>query len=255
MTIEKRRRGRPPKFPPEEVRSKLIESGISTLREEGVESGLDAVGLDAAIADAEVPRGMSYRIWQDSDRTPQDALRHHVCLTLLSIPATTGIQDTRALLNEVLAEFREELDSGDEDVRRRVITELIRTVGAFNHEALYSSDDWRLYNALRSASITRSDNDPAVIELLDEGESRLITEYAALYQELADALGLTLRDGLTMAQFTVASNALNEGLSCRRTSGYERTGISWTADAGEDPKEWTLFSIGLEALVRHFFHI
>ncbi len=255
MTEEKRRRGRPPKFPPEEVRDKLIRSGITKLRETGVESGLDAVGLDAAIADAAVPRGMSYRIWQESDRTPQDALRHHVCLTLLSIPATTGITDTRAALAEALKDVQAELDSGDENARRKVITELIRTIGAFNHEALYSSDDWRLYNALRSAAITRSDTDPAVIELLDEGEARLITEYSALYQELADALGLVLRDGLTMEQFTAASNALNEGLSCRRTAGYERTGISWAAEEGEDPKEWTLFSIGLEALVRHFFHI
>ena len=253
MTTEKRRRGRPPKFPPEEVRKKLIESGISKLREEGVESGLDAIGLDAAIVDAAVPRGMSYRIWQESDRTPQDALRHDVCLKLLSIPATTGIHDTRALLSEALQEVQADLDHGDEDVRRRVITELIRTIGAFNHEALYSSDDWRLYNALRSAAITRSDTDPAVIELLDEGENRLITEYSVLYQELADALGLTLRDGLTMEQFTAASNALNEGLSCRRTSGYERTGINWASDTTDDPKEWTLFSIGLEALVRHFF--
>ena len=58
-----------------------------------------------------------------------------------------------------------------------------------------------------------------------------------------------------MEQFTAASNALNEGLSCRRASGYERTGIRWASDEGDDPKEWTLFSIGLEALVRHFFHI
>ena len=198
---------------------------------------------------------MSYRVWQESDRTPQDALRHHVCLALLSIPATTGIQDTRALLAEALKEVQEELNSGDENARRRVITELIRTIGAFNHEALHSSDDWRLYNALRSAAITRNDNDPMVIELLEEGESRLITEYAALYQELADALGLTLRDGLTMEQFTAASNALNEGLSIRRTSGYERTGIHLASDEGDDPKEWTLFSIGLEALVRHFFNL
>lgn len=254
MSEVKRPRGRPPKYPPNEVKERLIDAAVSTLLEEGVDSGLDAIGLDAAIATAGVPRGMSYRIWQDSNRTPQDALRHGVVLNLLQLPAEEGLQQTKQRLEMEMAEATISLDADDPASRRQVVSELARVVGMFNHDLLDSSPEWRLYIAVRSAAMTRSDIDPEVEELLKRGEDLLIERYASLYQWVADTLNVTVREGFTIEQFAAAAYALNEGLSGRVSNRYQRTGIQRQNDDGET-QDWALFSIGLEALIFHFFDI
>lgn len=254
MTELKRSRGRPPKFPPDEVRERLIEAGITTLLKEGVDSGLDAIGLDAAIANAGVPRGMSYRIWQDSDRTPQDALRHDVVLSLLSLPAAAGFDATKAHLEAELARASGETNTDSRDGRRKLVSELARVVGQFNHDLLDSSSEWRLYNALRAAAITRLEIDPEVEELLKRGEDLLIERYASLYQWVAETLDVPIRQGFTIEQFAAAAYGLNEGLTGRLSTSYQRTGIARTSESGET-QDWALFSIGLEALIFHFFDV
>lgn len=252
-TQTKRSRGRPPKFPASEVRERLIDAGIEALRVEGVDSGLDAVVLDATIAAAGVPRGMAYRIWQESDRTPQEALRHDVVLKLLSLPADAGLKATRELLASELEQHTATL-SDDQESRRGLVSELVRTVGAFNHEALNSSEEWRLYCALRSAAMTRPDVEPEMMKLLKAGEDRLISEYAALYTEIAKTLGWTLRENFTIEQFAATAYALNEGLSSRLSTNYQDAGIVRSTPTG-GTEEWVLFCIGLEALVTQFFEL
>ncbi len=254
MSEVKRPRGRPPKYPPREVEERLIEASIERLLDNGVDSGLDAIGLDDAIVSAGVPRGMSYRIWQDGDRAPQDALRHAVVLKLLGLPTTSGLAATKERLAKELADITPLIDSGDVNDRNRVIAELARVVGSFNHEALDSSPEWRLYNALRAAAITRRDLDPEIKALIIRGEDLLIERYAELYSSVAESLGVSLREGLTIEQFAASAYALNEGLSGRLTTSYQRDGITRRSGT-EDVAEWTLFSVGLEALIRHFFAV
>lgn len=254
MNNVKRPRGRPPKYPPNEVREKLIDAGVTILLEEGVDSGLDAIGLDAAIADAGVPRGMSYRIWQDSNRTPQDALRHDVVLNLLSLPTATGLEATQARLEDELNSLTDRLALDDPADRKDLVSELARVVGMFNHDLLDSSPEWRLYNALRAAAMTRSEIDPEVEELLKKGEDLLIERYASLYEWVAKTLNVELREGFTIEQFSAAAYGLNEGLSGRLSTSYPRTGITRTTPDGES-QDWALFSIGLEALIFHFFDL
>ena len=251
MSELKRPRGRPPKYPPDQVRERLVQAGIETLMEHGVESGLDAISLDACIASADVPRGMSYRIWKDSDLAPQDALRHDVVVALLNLPTATGLAATKERLVCELDRIIPLFESGDPTDRRTAVGDLARIVGAFNHEALNSSAEWRLYNALRAAAITRSDIDPQIMALLVSGEDRLIEGYGELYQWLSDTVGISLQQDFTMDQFSAAAYGLNEGLSGRFSTSYQRDGIR----RGDNEDEWTLFSIGLEALIHQFFDL
>ncbi len=249
-----RPRGRPPKYPPEQVRERLIDSGIEALRNNGVEIGLDAVALDAAIIDAEVPRGMSYRIWQDSELSPQNALRREVVLKLLSLPTTSGVQATRDRATEFLAEYGP-IDKSDPASRERAISEMTRVVGGFNHVLLDDSEEWRLYKALRSAALTReSTESPEIIELLRNGEDLIIDEYSKLFAETAHMFGLQLRSEYTIEQFAAAAHAANDGLIARLSGKYERRDIM-RRDSEGTLAEWTLFSISLEALIRQFFEI
>ncbi len=251
MSELKRPRGRPPKYPPDQVRERLVQAGIETLMTHGVDSGLDAISLDTCIAQADVPRGMSYRIWKDTDDAPQDALRRDVVIALLNLPTATGLAATREKLVVELDRIVPLFESGDPDDRRRAVGELARVVGAFNHDALNSSAEWKLYNALRAAAITRADVDPEITLLLVRGEDRIIGRYGQLYEWLADQVGISLREGFTMEQFSAAAYGLNEGLSGRFTASYQREGIR----RGSSEDEWTLFSIGLEALIHQFFDL
>ena len=71
---------------------------------------------------------------------------------------------------------------------------------------------------------------------------------------VADAFGVQLSENFTMHQFSAAAYALNEGLSARMFSNVQLVGIE-RKDAEGETHEWALFSIGLEALVYHFFEL
>jgi len=253
VSTEKRPRGRPPKYPPDEVRRRLIDAAVATLRASGVESGLDSVTLDGAILDADVPRGMSYKIWRVGDGTPQDAFRHATVLDILSIPATAGLPATRDFTQTELAKRQDELESEDPEVRRRLFVEMIRLVGEYNHVTLDNSDNWKLYSALRTAAITRPDADPAVLEVLKAGEEYLIAEYSKLYAEVAEQFGITLRPEYQIEQFAAAVYAVNEGLSGRLSSNFERLDIQRPTGPDGESQSWTLFAVAFEALIDQFF--
>lgn len=247
-----RPRGRPPKYPPDEVRRRLLDAARDRLKAEGVESGLDVVTLDGAIMDADVPRGMAYKIWQDETRTPQDVFRRATVLDLLNIPATAGLPATREMTEAILAEHRETLATGDVATRKELLRQACRMVGAFNYGELANSGNWKLYSALRTAATTRPNVDPAVIDVLIEGENYLIAQYCKLYSEVAEAFRLFLRPGLTHEHFAAAAYAVNEGLALRVSEFPERTGIMLPGPDGE-LEEWTLFAIAFEAIVDRFF--
>jgi len=252
VSTEKRPRGRPPKYPPEEVRRRLIDAAIATLQSAGVESGLNAVTLDGAILDADVPRGMSYKIWREGDETPQDAFRKATVLDLLSIPAVAGLPATREFTSRELDLHRAELATSDTQKRRAIVIDLIRRVGEFNHLALAESANWRIYTALRAAAITRPQAETAVMDALVAGEDFLIREYAQFYEDMAATVGLSLRTDFEMNQFSAAAYSLNEGLALRLGTSYRRTDIQRVGTDGSS-EPWTLFAIALEALVFHFF--
>lgn len=247
-----RPRGRPPKFPPEEVRRRLLDAARESLKIDGVESGLDAVTLDGAIVDADVPRGMAYKIWQDDDQTPQDAFRRSVVVDLLSIPATAGLPATRELTGTYFEEHRETFENGSVEDRRALMREAMRLIGGFNYNSLADSGNWKLYAALRTAAVTRPKVDPALMNVLLAGEQYLIEQYCNLYQDILTVFNLRLRDGLTLELFAAAAYALNEGLAQRVTESPSRTGLMLNDPQGTS-KEWTLFSIAFEGIVDRFF--
>ena len=247
-----RPRGRPPKYPPDEVRARLVDSAIMRLKVSGVESGLDSITLDGAIVDADVPRGMAYRIWQHDDLTPQEAFRRTTVLELLSIPATAGLPATREKTEKLLAEYRDWVESDKIEERKQAFHDMVRAVGNFNYEALATSSNWKLYSALRTAAITRPNSDPELMQALRAGEAYLIEQYSQLYEELREIFGLELRPGYTMAQFTMVCYAVNEGLASRVITVPNERLLLPTGEQGED-QEWSLFSIAFDALVERFF--
>lgn len=251
--VTTRPRGRPPKFPPDEVRTRLLEAALETLRVNGVSSGLDAVTLDGAILDADVPRGMSYKIWRTEDGTPQDAFRRATVLHILRMPAKTGLPATRQLTESELAKRSDELESDDPEVRHNLFREMVRLVGEFNYLTLENSSNWKLYSAIRTAALTRPDPDTEVLDALRAGEEYLIDMYSGLYLDVAQAIGMQLRAEYRIEEFAAACYGVNEGLSGRLSSNYRKVGIERPTGPDGEIREWTLFSVAFEALIEHFF--
>lgn len=247
-----RPRGRPPKYPPDEVRTRLLEAALATMRVSGVESGLDSVTLDGAILDADVPRGMAYKMWRLPEIAPQDAFRQATVLYVLGLPATSGLPATREYTRSELGRRKAELESDDIGVRRALLREMTRMVGEFNYTALEESVNWKLYSAIRTAAITRP-AEPAVLDALKMGEDYLIATYSELYLEVAGLFRLSLRPEYKIEEFAAATYAVNEGLAGRLSSKYRRSGISRATGEAGGSQDWTLFSIAFEALIDHFF--
>ena len=72
---------------------------------------------------------------------------------------------------------------------------------------------------------------------------------------LAQLVGMRLRTPLTSRQLSVAAGALAEGCSLRQRVDPNLQGIILPTGVNGEDQEWTLFGIGLEALLLHFFEI
>lgn len=196
---------------------------------------------------------MSYKIWREGEGTPQDAFRLATVLHILRMPATSGLPATRDYTREAFASRKDDLESTDIEVRKRLLREMTRVVGEFNYLTLENSHNWKLYSAIRTAALTRSDAEPAVLEALRAGEEYLIARYSELYIEVATTVGLSLRPEYNIEEFAAATYAVNEGLSGRLSANHRRVGIERPTGPDGDPQDWTLFSIAFEALIEHFF--
>ena len=77
--------------------------------------------------------------------------------------------------------------------------------------------------------------------------------WEGIYQWLLEFLGFRIRKPMTTRQFTMAVTVLGEGCSLREhVDGHLAPIVLPSGDGGED-QEWTLFGVGLDALVRQFF--
>ena len=239
------RRGRKPRFTPQELERRALDAALGAVLSQGVTAGVDAIRIEKVIIDAEIPRAATYSLWEGrGSGTPQENLRRAVVLEIVrSMPAgnaaTTG-NHAFDLITSNAAVF----ERGDRDEIRALRTELIRSVAAQNF-ALLQGQRWRVYKTLTSSIGTLTD--PELRAAVAAGEEALLAAYSALFEQFADIFGLELRSEFTMAQFSMSTYALNEGLSNR----VGKTFVHQTVTRGD--ADWTVFAVGFEALVNHYF--
>ena len=213
--------------------------------------GLDPVTLDGAIAEADVPRGSAYRLWQDEVLTPQQAYRQTVQLDVLT-RVGTGVPAATAKFKETYEEYAEFSESQDPEERRWAFRTILRIVANHSHERLSESRNWRVYQALRSNVVAKAVPRENAIEAVRRAEVQQIEAYAELYGEIAKVYGVRIREPYTMQEFATSAFALNEGIAAKVNNEFRRRIDRATGRDGE-AEEWTLFAIGLEALADHYF--
>jgi hypothetical protein len=251
-TVTVKSRGRPPKYAPEEVRHRLIEAGREALERHGPGCGLDPVTLDDAIADAAVPRGSAYRLWQEDSIPPQKVFRQAVQLEVLR-GVGLGAPMAAAKFKETYEQFSAYATSDDPEDRQFALRSVLRIVANHSYEMLVESRRWRIYRALRANVIAKAVPQLRAINAVRRGEEAQLDAYVDLYTEIADTFGFRIREPFTIREFAAASFALNEGIAARVTNDFRDREIVRPTGRNGEPESWTLFAIGLEALSQQFF--
>jgi len=243
----------------DELRSLLLETGRTLLIEEGMGTGVDnltfkrvfdrvAADTGRRISNASVIR----RVWEN--------LADYQADVLVTIAAQDGLgefEGTFAAMTPVLAS----MDVSTPEARDRSLREACRVGGTANITVLLDSPDWWLWISVWSLAMAdaRADDDQRVDrqqrirDALSEGYESVTSMWENAYTGLVGTFGLRPRSPLTVRQFTVAIGALAEGCSLRQRLDPGMVDILRPTGPGGEEQAWTVFGLGLEALVHQFF--
>ncbi len=237
----------------QELRNLLLETALVILREQGLGLGVKALTFKRVFERVEHDTGIRLtnasvigRLWKN--------LADYQADVLAIVAAGEAGAERDATAGAIAPIFRQPA-TGTVEVRRARLREVCRIGGAVNSELLRDSREWSVWLGVWALATSGavSEEKERILDALHLGYDRITDGYAALYSAIMDHLGLCLRPGLTLQQFTVGVSALAEGCALRSRVDESMVGI--LLPTGEDgaPQEWTIFAIGLDALTQEFF--
>ena len=237
-----------------ETREKLIEAGIDALAEQGLSVGLDAVNLEQAVRDADVPRSSAYAVWSGDDVVaPQELFQRAVLMRVLEARRTTTEQ-----LMEQVHEFLADPPKGlSQDELRR---ELIRVTSTSNLRNVAESSTWQIVLAMRSImqSAPAGNRDEDLLDWMRDNEEELRNEtIERLYKPMAELFGLRPRAEFGEKAWhygEIALSSLSEGLAMRHAldAGNYFYGLP-NPDVPDRQPNWSIYSILFESIIDTFF--
>jgi hypothetical protein len=237
----------------EELRATLLEAGREILREEGLETGSSNLTFKRVFERVEDEYGVRLtnasvirRVWANVADYQADVL--------VAIAHDQGRPEIDATVT-ALGDLFEGLDLSTEESRARALQEVCRVGGAASSDALGSSTNWSLWiSTVAIATATaRLEQRRRIQQALKDGFEAVVEFWEGVLGRVMQILGLRLRRPWTIRQFTMAVTAYSEGCSLRRRIDGRAEGmVRATGPNGED-QEWTLFAVGLEALVHQFY--
>ena len=232
----------------------LLEAAQAMLREEGLGVGTDALTFKRVFERVERDTGLRLtnasvikRIWENQADYQTDVL--------LGIAADEGLGEIEETFTALVPAL-EVLDVSTPEARWEALRELCRVGGNANIAALGESDNWSLWFSVWSQATTGeiTEQKKALQAALLRGYESVTEMYEETYQALVDLLGLRVRAGLTIRQFTIAVGALAEGCTLRNRVDVDN-GLLLSTGPDGDEQEWTLFAVGAEALALRFFEL
>jgi hypothetical protein len=252
---------RQPRQSREALREVLLRTGRAVLIEEGLGIRTDTLTFKRVFERVESDTGLRLsnasiirRVWVNQADYQADVLA--------SIAAAEGLGEFEKTI-QALGPLLEGLDLSTPDSREHSLRQVCRIGGGFEILRLLESPNWSLWIAVWSlATADASPGDQPddryqqrIRAALLEGYSGFTKLWEDAYRALAAYLGMRIRQPLTFRQLSVAVGALAEGCSLRQRVDEQMEGILRpTGPQGED-EEWTLFAIGLEALLQTFLEL
>ncbi len=240
----------------EELRQLLLETGRAMLREEGLSSGAEALTFKRVFDRLEEDTGVRItnasvirRVWDNLADYQTDVL-----VTL----ARGGSKEEIDAAMDTVSPILQQLAVGTPQDRKASLRELCRVGGSLNAQAVLQSKNWPLSIGVwaQSASGQPTDEHQRIEAALLSGFHAYTERIEALYGAMASFLGLRLRERFTLHDFVIAEDSLSEGYGLRnRLDASARKVILRPTGPNGAEQEWTIFAVGLEALVHQFFEL
>ncbi len=248
----KRQPSKRPRRSAQETREVLIEHGLAALRDHGLSIGLDAVTLERAHVESDLPRSSAYAAWPSTvGRTPQQEYQREVLRRAIR-ERLSDVQSTASTGEAVL----DALVPGATPVEN--LRAVVRVACEANFAIGVESQVWRLVMALQAlvGSQTESNHDAELAEWLSATEVELrATSIESIYRPLSELAGFEPRPEYGERAWdlvAIGAGALAEGLVARnRLSGASKH----LTEVDRNGESWTLLGLGVEALLRQFFTI
>ena len=232
----------------------ILAGGRSLLRKEGLSSGVEHLSFKRVFDHVEATTGIKVanssvigRIWDDKSE-----FQHALLLSALD-------EDIDEELDESLAPVLPILESADRSTlesRWATTSELCRVAGAGNLDWITEGRTWPIWIGTWATSVTGDGNDERrrlLAERLFDNYERYTVDYEGIYAMVFDFLGFRMKEPLTVRQFAIAVGALAEGCGLGDMVDENSVrGIMLPTGSNGVDQEWSLFSIGLEALLHRF---
>ncbi len=251
MTTTRRR-----KLTRDELRALFIEAGRAIVREDGLGTGGEMLTLKRARERVQTKEGIYVtnasiigRVWKSQAEFATDVL-----VSIAGAYSSTEIENTLMAVAPILTS----VDSSSEDSRRSALRELCRVGSAVQMESLRHSQEFSRWIAVWALTAIgpESENSLRIESALEESYESVTKHLDAIYQLILDLLGYRLRYGLTVRQFTIAAEALTEGLLLRERMNAEHfDGIVRPSGPGRASQEWSLLGLAVDALSEAFFEL
>ena len=153
--------------------------------------------------------------------------------------------------------FWKKLIHSNPESRARLVQQVCRVGGQANTVTTAESPNYPLWMHVVATAITTShaEQRERILLPLREGYTSFTKQWEETFAALAAFLGLRIRPESDISQFVMVLTALDQGFALRhRINGKIEYVTRPTGPNGEN-EDWTLFALGLEALVHQFFEI
>lgn len=239
----------------EDLRALLLAAGRSILLEEGLGSVADALNFKRAFDRVESETGITLsnasvigRVWDNLADYQTDVL-----VALASDTSRSNVPDVAERVAAVLADR----DLSTTTARSEALTEVCRVVGEALSDALRRSASWSVWINVWTMATSSDvpDRHQRVLSTLMESYDTINKQGEEAFGGLMTLFGYRVKEPLTVPQFLNAVGALSEGCSLRDRVDAKMLGILRPTGPDGEEQEWTIFGIGLHALVLEFFEL
>jgi len=238
-----------------EMRSMFLEAALEILHEEGLKTGSTNITFKRVRERVRVRTGIQVtnasvikRIWENQAEFQAD---------VLVAVANDQSRPELGLIFDALGPLLERADLSNPESRARLVQQVCRVGGQANTVTTAESPNYPLWMHVVATAITTSQakQRERILLPLREGYTAFTTQWEETFAGLAAFLGLRIRPESDLSQFVMVLAALDQGFALRhRINGRIEYVTRPTGPNGEH-EDWTLFALGLEALVHQFFEI
>ncbi|WP_244604291.1 hypothetical protein [Microbacterium oleivorans] len=224
----------------EQTRALLLRAGMQLLLERGVSAGVQHIRLQDVLRRTGLTTGAAYRLWSD-----QADYHRELAVAMVRMRVTGPADVMRARVDELVAAGA----SGEDIIRGAALAHVQAAELATDDPTdLLDAQSFRVALALR----TTADTWPELTEASHERHRESIEAFTELYQQVIDAYGMRMREGLTIEDFAEAMAAMAEGFAIQSLERLPHPSFQLSGSDGTPAGEWTLLGLTVRALVDSF---